>query len=149
MGGGLVADEILNAKNALDALAVAVKDGWASEQTLNEVWGWNCPPIDRHDLAYLAKRVGEQLDEIPSGKLTKVITAYLGTVPERVTQLRNTTVPNLYNGNAAGAFPAYKGFLDDISNTIAPLLGRREVDWTSVETKKQMPTALLRRLRCG
>jgi chromosome segregation ATPase len=37
--------------------------------------------------------------------------------------------------------------LDDISTTVAPFLERREVDWTSVEAKKQMPTALLRRLR--
>ncbi|HTL68390.1 MAG TPA: hypothetical protein VL200_12065 [Lacunisphaera sp.] len=142
-----MADEILNAKNALDALAVAVKDGWESDQTLNEVWGWNCPPVDRHDLAYLATRVGDQLDEVPVEKLTKTVLTYLAGVPARVTQLRNSTIPNLFNGNAAGAFSAYKGFLDDISTTVAPFLERREVDWTSVEAKKQMPTALLRRLR--
>jgi hypothetical protein len=75
-----VADEILNAKNALDALAVAVKDGWESDQTLNEVWGWNCPPVDRHDLAYLATRVGDQLDEVPVEKLTKTVLTYLAGV---------------------------------------------------------------------
>ena len=141
-----MSDTIVNAKNALDALSVQVRDSWGSDQTLNEAWGWNCPPLDRFDLADMATRVSERLDELPNDPLDEDLEAYLEAIPNRVTQLRNSTLQYLYNGNAAGAFPAYRGFLDDILEQVAPFI-KPEVDWASIDAKKQLPTALLRRVR--
>lgn len=141
-----MSDAIVNAKNALDALAVTVRDGWAGNQTLNEAWGWNCPTLDRFDLANMATHVSELLSDLPLDQIDEDLEEYLEAIPTRITQFRNTTLQYLYNGNAAGAFPAYKGFLDHILEQIEPLL-KPEIDWASVDAKKQLPTALLRRVR--
>jgi hypothetical protein len=143
-----VADAITNAKNALDALAVAIRDGWSGDQTLNEAWGWNCPVLDRYDLAFMATFVGERISEIAPDQIDEDLEGYLEAIPDRVAQFRSTTLQYLYNGNGAGAFPAYKGFLDHILNEISPLL-KPHIDWTSIEAKKQLPTALLRRVRAA
>lgn len=139
-------DTLINAKNALDALAVAVRDGWSGDQTLNEAWGWNCPALDRHDLADMATQVGAILDELPDDKIDEELEEFIDLIPARVTQIRNTTLPYLYNGHASAAFPAYSGFIDHITQRLLPLV-TPNVDWASIDAKKQLPTALLRRVR--
>ena len=79
-----MADAITNAKNALDALAVAIRDGWSGDQTLNEAWGWNCPVLDRYDLAFMATFVGERISEIAPDQIDEDLEGYLGAIPDRV-----------------------------------------------------------------
>jgi hypothetical protein len=60
--------------------------------------------------------------------------------------LTSETLPSLYNGSAAGAYPAIKQTIDWINDELDFYLPAI-VDWQDVESQRLMPRAMLRRLR--
>ncbi|HEV2570014.1 hypothetical protein [Sphingomonas sp.] len=141
MSGNLVA-----ACNALDALANAIRDNWSGEQTFLEAWGWNCPPLTRHDLSEEVRRLSNRLRELSPKEVDADLEAKLAIVPQRVSQFQNTTLQYFYNGNMAGSYPVYLSLMEWLRGILAPYL-LPEVDWQDIEDQKLLPRALLRRLR--
>lgn len=141
-----MSDTIDNAREALNSLATAVRDGWTGNQTLMEAWGWNCPALDRHDLARLAQDVSDRFGQIDPDDIDEDLGDLIDEIPGKCTKFRGATLAYLYNGNAAGAFPAYKGLLDWCDSLIRDLIPA-DVDWESVDDQKLVPKSLNRRLR--
>jgi hypothetical protein len=46
-----------NACLALDDLAQSLLDSYTDDRTFTELFGWNCPPLNRHDISNLAKNI--------------------------------------------------------------------------------------------
>lgn len=127
---------------ALDTLATAALAGWSSDQTLGEQWGWNCPVINRHDIAGAASRLASDIRSADIAGLDEVTTKRLADVPRRIQHLQNQVIQYLYNGNGSSAIVAYSTTLQSIRDLIAPYL-----DWQRVDDNKTMPAALARRLK--
>lgn len=141
-----MSDALINACNALDAFATAVRDGWGGDQTFVEVWGWNCPPLTRHDMYDMVKRLSDRVRELSPEQINSELETKLSQVPQKLAQFQIQTLPHLYDGNASGAYPVFLATLNWVNNTVSPYL-MPEVDWQDVEDQKLMPRALLRRLR--
>lgn len=139
-------DSLINACNALDALAQSLVDGWNSEQTLAETWGWNFPALTRHDFSGTVKKLSNRLRELSPSQVDNDLDAKLSLIPAKTEYFRNNTLPYLYNGHGQQAAPMYFILVNWISESIGPYL-TPEVDWEDVSDNNLMPRALLRRLR--
>jgi uncharacterized protein YdcH (DUF465 family) len=137
---------LINACNALDALASVARDSWGDDRTLNETFGWHHPSVNRHDIADLPRKLAERMREISASLIDSELDAKLATIPQRLATLQSSTIPQLYNGNGAQAFPAFVGTIDWVRSIVDPIL-LPEVDWNDVEEQNLMPRALLRRLK--
>lgn len=137
---------IADAANSLDALTKGIIDGWDGDQTFRETWGWNCPALTRHDLAKTIKSASERVRQLATNQMDSHLSVLLPDVPRRVQLLTSETLPYLYNGNAAGAYPAIKQTIDWINDELDFYLPP-VVDWQDFESEKLMPRAMLRRLR--
>lgn len=141
-----MSENLVNACNALDALANNIRDSWADDRTLQEAFGWNLPALTRHDIAEQARKLAERMREISSSMIDSELDQKLSLVPMRLSSIQSTTVPYLYNGNGAQAYPALVGTLNWVHSLVTPLL-TPEVDWNDVEEQNLMPRALLKRLK--
>ena len=132
---------IENICNALDSLGQVVEDGWNDNRTLNEVFGWNFPVVNRFDLAdiskLLANRIREANPEIADEELLKK----LEDIPSKIVILNNN-VPRFYDGNGNQAVSVYLATLEWISSVIEP-----EISWTIQSDSKAMPRPIATKLR--
>lgn len=127
---------------ALDELAVSVTNASQSDSTMSELWGWNFPPLNRHDLAScataLSDRINEnEIDDIPSDLLEK-----LGAIPNRITVFKGHSLQNLYSRNGNQVVVNYISLIEWIELTLKPLFG-----WQTLQDNKALPNHLARRLR--
>ena len=44
----------------LDSLADAVESGGGDDRTLMEAHGWHSPPVNKHDLAAMARKIADR-----------------------------------------------------------------------------------------
>lgn len=126
----------------LDELASSVKNAWADDRTLNEAFGWNCLPLNRHDLAAMASRLAQRLRTVSVQIEDEVLIAAMKQVPQRIQAFSSATLPYIYNGNANLAAPVYTGLLEWIEGLFLPYLG-----WEINQDPKAMPSQVARRLR--
>ena len=141
-----MSENLVNACNALEALANSVRDGWGDDRTLQEVFGWHHPAVTRHDVAEQIRKLAERMREISPTMVDQELEQKLLLVSPRLSSIQSQTVPQLYTGNGQQAYPALIGTLDWVRSLVTQLLVP-EVDWNDVEEQKLMPRALLRRLK--
>jgi hypothetical protein len=139
-------EALINACNALDALAQAIVNSIGDDRTFQDIWGWNCPPINRHEFADIPRRLASRLRELAPEQIDSDLESKLNLIPARLQSVQTQTMQYLTNGNAAGAAPVITTTLDWVSSFVLPYLPPL-VDWQDVDEQKLMPRALLRRLR--
>lgn len=93
-----LSEAIKKARAALDSLADSVRDGSTSAQTLQEQWGWNCPALDRFDLARLASHVSERYGQINTTDVDEDLANLIDEIPGKVEKFKSGTLAYLYNG---------------------------------------------------
>lgn len=114
--------EIEDFCNALEALSQSVLRGWAGEQLISEVWGWNCPSVTRHDLANIPLKMAQDIRESVSKTIPDDLLVLLRDYPRRLAVLSANTVPQFWNGNASLAVTAYLNTLEMMRVAIMPWL---------------------------
>ena len=141
-----MSDTLINACNALEALSASILGGSADDRTFLEWYGWNCPPMTRHELAALATNSASRLREMSPKQIEGELEAKLSLVPAKLQLVQANTLPQLYSGNATTAIPVIVTVIQWIDSFAAPYLPPI-VDWQDISEQELMPKALLRRLR--
>ena len=126
-----MSENLVNACNALEALANSVRDGWGDDRTLQEVFGWHHPAVTRHDVAEQIRKLAERMREISPTMVDQELEQKLLLVSPRRSSIQSQTVPQLYTGNGQQAYPALIGTLDWVRSLVTQLLVP-EVDWNDV-----------------
>lgn len=127
---------------SLDDLATNILKSYTEDSTMTELWGWSCPPLNRHDLADLSSKLSKKLRELNIENLDEETREAINEIPDRVKIFKTQTLPYLFNGNGVHAAAVYTALLEWINGTLEPLFS-----WEVLQDNKALPTQLARRLR--
>jgi hypothetical protein len=138
---------VLNACEALDSLATAVSSQKPFEGILSR-HAWYFPALSIKELSELAEQLSGDLSEhLTDPDWPQDQVDFLETLPERISHLKVQVVPQMFNGNAGQAIPAYTGSLAwfrlCLKDTLEP---PPVVDFESIDPDA-IPTKLARRVR--
>jgi hypothetical protein len=138
--------EISATKTTLENLGNVIRDSFGDDRTLLEIWGWNCLPLNRHDLHDLVKQAADRLTNIAEPNVDSELVTKLGQIRVRSEQFQTQTLQYLYNGNASGAGPVLISFIEWIDKTLDPYVDET-LEWTSLDAKNAVPPAMIKRLK--
>jgi hypothetical protein len=127
--------------DSIDDLAKALVEGKPDQQTLQQSFGWNAPPLTSSQLALLVKQHADQIRVANLAELSREHELSVEACKTSVITFQAGTLPYLFNGNFAGAFPPYSTLVDGIQATLNPILG-----WQIVANKSSMPASLARKI---
>src|SRR4051812_43710160 len=101
-----ISPELIAVATALETLGQKVRDGWSNDQTLNNQWGWNFPPVTRHDLARMATDIANAIRARSPSLVDEHILERLKGIPPKIQRFQSETITYLYNGHGQQAVPA-------------------------------------------
>lgn len=127
---------------ALDNLASAIISGHSDDRTMAEIWGWNCPPLTRFDLAELATNISEKIKAAKILEIENALNEIIEDIPARIDIFKAQNLPYLFNGHAKDAAPTYFSLIEWINSVLEPLF-----NWEVMQESKALPKDLARRLR--
>ena len=127
---------------SLDSLSDKVLKAYTDDRTMTEIWGWNLPPLSRHDLASLPQKLSNRIKQLNIETLDEEFKEELEEIPERIKVFEKNTLQYLFNGNGATAVPLYMSLIDWINVAVKPLF-----NWQVLLDNKALPNQLARRLR--
>ena len=133
---------IENVVQSLDSLSEAIISAYSGDETMTETWGWNCPPLTRHDLAELATNLSTRIKDLNINIIDSDYAEELDEIPKRIDIFKQYTLPYLFNGNGKVAAPNYFSLIEWISSELEPLFS-----WEVLQDNKALPKELSRRLR--
>lgn len=134
-----VLEEICVALKEVSAMVLAATQ---ENRTIREIngGGWNFPPLTRHNLAFLAENLAERIESSNLDSVPNTILLAFEGAPNQLRQLQGT-IPQMFNGNAFQAVPAYTETINWLLNSLAPYL-----DWDSISDQKLLPGGLIKKL---
>ncbi len=127
---------------SLEDLANSILKAYTDDRTMTELWGWNNPPLNRHDLAGLAEKLSKRIREHDIITVSDDIKESLEDIPERISIFKKNTIQYLFNGNGVHASAVYCSLIEWITAILEPLFG-----WQVLQDNKALPNQLARRLR--
>jgi chaperonin cofactor prefoldin len=130
---------------SLDGLADSLLDISPSDQTMTELYGWNCPPLNRHDISNLAKNISSDIKDINVTHMNSIDQGLIKSfelIPLRIEIFKVTTYPQLFNSNCSNAMTAYMALIDWIIQTLNPIYSLK-----IMSDNKALPKQLTTRLR--
>lgn len=127
---------------ALENLGLAITNGWASDATFNETWGWNCPPLSRHDLAAYPERLAARLREANLEEVDVETLDLIEEMPRKIALIQANVLPQLWGGNNPVVCNVIMTTIEVFTAQIEPLLG-----WQTLSDPKSMPSNLAKRVR--
>lgn len=107
-----------------------------------EIWGWNCPPLTRFDLAELATNISEKIKAAKILEIENALNEIIEDIPARIDIFKAQNLPYLFNGHAKDAAPTYFSLIEWINSVLEPLF-----NWEVMQESKALPKDLARRLR--
>lgn len=132
-------------KESLKALANAIEASNSSDVSLVEQIGWNAPGADRHDLAYVARCIGERLEQASVHGIPEEYRETLDTFATRVDALRTNTLQYLWNGNGAQAATNILITLLMMDQSLADYLPK----WAISRDLYSLPPKLVKRIQAA
>src|SRR5882672_6171066 len=126
---------------ALDALSEKVVSSTAENRTMQELWGWQFPPLNRISLSRAARDLASAIRRHGPETVDAAGIGIIGQAKESVEKL-NGVVQYIFNGNGNTATPIYLGTLSRIREDLETLLG-----WQPITDSNQIPSKMARRLR--
>ena len=138
------AEKLKRIGDALEKLAEAVTALSGEERTFNEIWGWNCPALTRHDLALLIMARATKIRAIKPAELNSKFSE--ASLLKKIDQIKANTIPQLFAGNAAGAVPVILALLDFVDQQFRGLF-EVKTDWEELEKTGSVPRKLAARVR--
>lgn len=128
--------------DSLDDLAKSILSTYSNNQTLTEQFGWNCPPLNRSDIASLSSDISNKIKELNLDSVDEILQNRLEEIPEKIKLFKDTTFPQLFNSNCLNAITTYMAMIQWINHAIEPIFS-----WQILQDNKALPTQLTRRLR--
>lgn len=146
--GATIKTLIEAASSALDNLGEAVLGVTNDDRPFNEIWGWNCPALTRHNIADIVFSTASKVRAFHGERLDSDDHELLSEVPSRVDYLIANVVPQLPGANGQIAVPTIEQFCAWIIRSLPEQPPSKvSVDWKEAVDKKLLPTDLSRRLR--
>ena len=133
---------LITVTDSLDSLAVSILEAYAGDETMAEIWGWNCPPLNRHDLAEIATNLSKKIKALDIKEIETSFQEIIGEIPSRIEVFKAQNLPYLFNGHGKDAAPNYFSLIEWINSIIEPLFS-----WEVLQDNKALPKDLARRLR--
>jgi len=128
---------------SLETLATNIRNAWGNDGLLVEAISWNCPSLNRHDLAAMPAQIAREIRDAGPDALEPLSVDTVKDLPRRLQALQSHTVPQMFNGgNATQAVAAFTTTMVCMRQLLAPLL-----DWQAIDNPNAMPHALARRVR--
>jgi hypothetical protein len=127
---------------SLEDLAQSILQAYSDDRTLLEIWGWNCPSLNRIDLARMANTISEKIRALNLNQIDETTKASLIHIPQRIRDFKSKTLAYLFNGHAAQAGPAYCSLIEWINTSISPIFS-----WEVLADNKAIPSQLSKRLK--
>lgn len=127
---------------SLDSLSLAILSAYNGDGTMAETWGWNCPPLTRHDLAEIASNLSNKIKKVNIKEVDKEYEELLLEIPSRIEVFKKNNLTYLFNGHGKDAAPNYFSLIEWINSVIEPLFS-----WENLQDSKALPKDLTRRLR--
>jgi chaperonin cofactor prefoldin len=134
--------ELEGLRKSLDALADTVFTAQADERTMQQMWGWNFPAVNRHDLSRVPRELSGAIRERGPEELDEAAAKLVKDLRAHIDQLTPTTTQYLWNGHGHQAVPAYLATLDCVRASLEPLIG-----WQAIRDVNLYPAKMARRLR--
>lgn len=128
--------------NALDEISKAIIEGWGSNNTLKEQWGFHHPALTRHDLAEIADFISEKIKKYGSDEIPESVEKSIAGAARQIRLLKSDTIQNFYSGNGGQAVPAYLTTLSWLDMALEPVLS-----WQAENDPNMMPPKIARRVR--
>ena len=133
---------LVDITKSLDDLSAAIIAGHSDNRTMAEIWGWNSPPLTRHNLAEVATNISEKIKKSKIEEIETELNEIIRDIPSRINIFKTHTLPYFFNGNAKAAIPNYFSLIEWINNILEPLF-----NWEVMQDNKALPKDLARRLR--
>jgi hypothetical protein len=131
---------------ALDALAAQVVSMIPNDEALMQIWGWNLPAINRHELAAMIREPVQTIQSISDKMMDEADHTLLATYPARIYYVRDQSMPQIAGGNAFHVYLTIVSLLDGL-NAILLKYAAPDIDWKKIENEKIIPSAQLRKLK--
>lgn len=128
--------------NSLDELAEAILTASSSNLTLTEQFGWNCPALNRIDIAGLSSDISNKIKILNPETIDENLVECFELIPVKIALFKTTTFPQLFNSNCVNAVPSYMALIQWINIVIAPIFS-----WQVLQDSKALPIQLTKRLR--
>lgn len=96
-------------------MAESLLDISASDQTMTELNGRNCPPLIRHDIYNLVRNISRDIKDInitPVSSIDRELTKSFEMIPLRTDVFRVMTYPQLFSPNCLNAMTAYMALIN-------------------------------------
>ncbi|MDD2161755.1 hypothetical protein N1078_14320 [Pseudomonas sp. MIL19] len=135
-------ESLENLCSELHDLAELVEKSWTDDRTLTEVYGWNCPSITRHDLAFIPTSIAKKIEDASPAEIEEALEETIDEIPNKILMLKTHTVPQLFSGNCTQAVPAYMATLSWIEQAISSI-----ISWKELDDNKLLPPNISKRLR--
>lgn len=136
-------DETLVAlAESLDSLGDKVEESTTEDRTISEIYGWNFPPLNRHDLSDIPYTLSEQLRESGIESIDSALQEKLEAARKKLEKLELDIVPHFFNGNGTTVTPIYLSTFEWLKSLLFPIL-----TWQTITEPKALPPHLIRRLR--
>ena len=116
------------------------------DRTFMEMWGWNCPAMNRHEFAAMIRGPIPRIQSIISKPIEDADFGVLQNIPAHIEQLKSQSFPNLPGGNAFHVYLVIDSLLTKISNIIDKY-ALQSIDWSDIEDRNIVPVQLINRLR--
>ena len=108
------------------------------DRTFMEMWGWNCPAMNRHEFAAMIRGPIPRIQSIISKPMDDADFNALQNVPAHIEQIKSQSFPNLPGGNAFHVYLIVDSLLVKISNVIDKY-ALRSIDWDEIEDRNIVP----------
>jgi len=126
----------------LDSIAQAVLNGTSDNRTMLEIYGWNCPAVNRHGLSRFATDLAAMIRDRAPETLDEPILKIVKEAQGNLESLRPTTIQQIYGGNSGIATSVYITTISSLRSDLEPLLG-----WHSIRDANLIPAKMAKRIR--
>jgi hypothetical protein len=116
------------------------------DRTFMEMWGWNCPAMNRHEFAAMIRAPISRIQSIISKPMEDADFGILQSIPAQIEHMKSQSFPNLPGGNAFHVYLVVDSLLIKISN-IVDKYALQSIDWDEIEDKNIFPVELVKKLR--
>lgn len=108
------------------------------DRTFMEMWGWNCPAMNRHEFAAMIRGPIPRIQSIISKPMEDADFNALQNVPAHIEYIKSQSFPNLPGGNAFHVYLIVDSLLVKISNVIDKY-ALQSIDWDEIEDRNIVP----------
>jgi hypothetical protein len=130
----------------LDELANQAVNMVSDDRSFMEIWGWNCPAMNRHDFAKMLRKPMVLIAEMTSKDVSEEDFNRLQFIPPQLAYYQGNTLPNLPGGNAFHVYLTTESLISNLEDILSKYV-KYDPNWEEIKDKKLVPSAVITRLR--